>query len=68
MLTGEYLQGFRFQFIAVDYVVYTNKQGHDACILFRHGEDGFGHINRAGKKPIELTAEQARAIVEAACK
>ena len=65
MLTEAYLQGFGFSFVTADYVVYTNAQGHDACIVFRHGEDGYGHINRAGEKPIELTAEQASAITMA---
>ena len=66
MLTDAYLQGFRFSFVTVDYVVYTNAQGHDACIVFRHGNDGCGHINGAEERPIELTAEQARMIARAA--
>ena len=66
MLTEAYLQGFSFSFVTVDYVVFTNAQGNDACIVFRHGEDGYGHINQAGEKPIELTAEQARLIAGAA--
>ena len=66
MLTEAYLQGFRFSFVTVDYVVYTNAQGHDACIVFRHGADGCGHINGANERPMELTAEQARMIARAA--
>ena len=66
MLTDAYLKGFKFMFIAIDYVVYMNEQGHDACIVFKHGEDGCGHINRSGEQPIELTAEQARMIARAA--
>ena len=66
MLTEAYLQGFRFSFVTVDYVVYTNAQGHYACIVFRHGADGCGHINGAAERPIELTAAQARMIARAA--
>ena len=35
-------------------------------MMLKHGEDGYGHINQAGEKPIELTAEQARLIAGAA--